>query len=80
MKKEKPSVKSKKPISGGATSGGEVKKSVTKRKELQLFKTEDNRSTFKKKQKSRKSAGNPTTSGGMPSTFSNPPTNLKNSD
>lgn len=44
-----------------------------------MFKTEDNRSSFKKK-KSRKSAGNPTTSGGMPSTFSNPPTNLKYSD
>jgi hypothetical protein len=39
-----------------------------------LFKTEDNRSSFKK---NKKSAGNPTTSGGMPSTFSNP---AKNSD
>lgn len=55
--------------------------SVTKKKTgMMMFKTEDNRSSFLNK-KSRKSAGNPTTSGGMPSTFSNPPLkNSKNSD
>lgn len=51
---------------------------VKKRKAtgLQLFKTEDNRSTFKKKSNNGKSAG----TGGIASTFSNPTTNLKNSD